>query len=148
MTLVIQQPDKDQPITSFRGDRYSFLSNFYHCDHLGTTTEHLYQAAKTTDPCEMIRILMARTPGDAKRLGARCRMRDDWERIKIGVMRQVLEYKFQDPQLAKKLLATRDAELVEGNTWGDKFWGVCGGVGLNTLGLLLMERRTELAGRI
>lgn len=56
-------------ITSFDGD-YRFLSNFYHCDHLGTTTEHLYQAAKPSDPIEMIRILAAPTPGQAKRLGA------------------------------------------------------------------------------
>lgn len=130
-------------ITSFDGD-FRFLSNFYHCDHLGTTTEHLYQAAKTTDPIEMIRILAAETPGQAKRLGARCKMRENWDHIKIGVMREVIAQKFEDPDLRDFLLSTGEARLIEGNTWGDKFWGVCGGVGLNNLGLLLMERRSQL----
>ena len=35
-------------------------------------------------------------------------------------------------------------KLVEGNTWGDRFWGVCGGVGLNWLGRLLMQVRDEV----
>lgn len=130
-------------ITSFDGD-FRFLSNFFPCDHLGTTAEHLYQAAKAANPIEMIRILAAETPGQAKRLGARCKMREDWERIKIGVMREVIAQKFEDPDLRDFLLSTGDALLVEGNTWGDKFWGVCGGVGLNNLGLLLMERRSQL----
>lgn len=130
-------------ITSFDGD-YRFLSNFYHCDHLGTTTEHLYQAAKPSDPIEMIRILAAPTPGQAKRLGARCKMRENWDHIKITVMREVIAQKFEDPDLRDFLLSTGTQTLIEGNTWGDKFWGVCGGVGLNNLGLLLMERRSQL----
>jgi predicted NAD-dependent protein-ADP-ribosyltransferase YbiA (DUF1768 family) len=42
------------------------------------------------------------------------------------------------------LLETGDAELIEGNDWGDTFWGVCGGKGNNFLGKLLMEVRKEL----
>lgn len=41
----------------------------------------------------------------------------------------------------KKLLATENALLVEGNTWNDTYWGVCNGVGKNTLGQLLMKIR-------
>lgn len=130
-------------ITSFDGE-FRFLSNFHHVPHLGTTAEHLYQAAKAADPIQMVRIMMATTPGQAKRLGARCTMRENWDHIKIGVMREVLKHKFDDPDLQEQLLATGEARLVEGNTWGDKFWGVCGGVGLNNLGLLLMERRQQL----
>lgn len=43
-----------------------------------------------------------------------------------------------------RLLETGDAMLIEGNTWGDTFWGVCNGQGLNVLGNLLMEIRQEL----
>jgi len=46
--------------------------------------------------------------------------------------------------LAGQLLETYPCELVEGNTWGDTFWGVCRGVGLNYLGRLLMGQRTKL----
>ena len=35
-------------------------------------------------------------------------------------------------------------ELVEGNTWGDKVWGVCDGVGENNLGKTLMRIRDAL----
>lgn len=60
-------------------------------------------------------------------------------------MRDLLDLKFADPALAALLLATGDADLVEGNDWGDRFWGVCDGAGANMLGRLLMELRTRLA---
>jgi len=46
--------------------------------------------------------------------------------------------------ILERLLATGDQELIEGNTWGDRFWGVCDGEGQNQLGRLLMELRNEL----
>ena len=52
--------------------------------------------------------------------------------------------KFTDPALAAKLLATGEATLVEGNHWGDTFWGVCDGEGRNQLGEILMTVREEL----
>lgn len=71
-------------------------------------------------------------------------MRENWDHIKITVMREVIAQKFEDPDLRDFLLSTGTQTLIEGNTWGDKFWGVCGGVGLNNLGRLLMERRQIL----
>ena len=53
----------------------------------------------------------------------------------------------QNPGLLDKLLATGDAELVEGNTWGDQVWGVCDGVGENHLGKTLMRIRSELRNK-
>lgn len=49
--------------------------------------------------------------------------------------------------LATKLLATRAKPLMEGNTWNDAYWGVKmpGCEGQNMLGVLLEERRAELA---
>ena len=49
--------------------------------------------------------------------------------------------------LLHKLLTTGDAKIVEGNTWGDTFWGVCGGVGENHLGKVLMRIRAELQNK-
>ena len=43
-----------------------------------------------------------------------------------------------------KLLATGDAQLEEGNTWGDRIWGVYQGQGDNRLGKILMKVREEL----
>jgi len=59
-------------------------------------------------------------------------------------MKSCLQEKFSDPLLRKKLLATGNATLIEGNTWGDTYWGVCKGKGQNKLGKLLMELRSEL----
>ena len=44
----------------------------------------------------------------------------------------------------QKLIDTGDIELVEVNSWGDTFYGVCNGVGENHLGKLLMKIRKEL----
>ena len=56
-----------------------------------------------------------------------------------------LRYKFSNPDLKEKLLATGNEELVEGNWWGDQYWGICDGIGKNKLGKLLMKVRKELA---
>ena len=58
-------------------------------------------------------------------------------------MRTALQLKFSDPTLRAQLIATGDAELIEGNTWNDTFWGVCRGTGKNMLGTLLMELRSS-----
>lgn len=134
-------------IGHFAGE-FRFLSNFYPCtieyeDSLYGSVEHAYQAAKTLYPEERHTILMAPTPGYAKRLGRQVRLRVDWEQVKLDVMLELLRRKFAKEPLKGKLLATGDARLVEGNTWGDRFWGVSYGYGLNHLGNLLMRVRDE-----
>lgn len=143
-----------QPITSFRG-QYKFLSNFAEGGHYIVgydgdtyrTVEHAYQAAKCA--CAADRALFripGLTPGQAKRMGREVRCRKDWDDIKIGVMLTLLRSKFRDPVLRKLLLDTGDCALIEGNNWGDFFWGVCGGVGKNMLGKCLMAVRSEFGG--
>lgn len=122
--------------------KYRFLSNFWPGDR--TSLEHKFQAAKCVNKYERQAILNARTPGEAKKLGRRCKMRPDWDDVKLEVMYHLVKEKFSDPWLASKLLATGSEELVEGNTWGDTFWGVCGGSGTNHLGKILMRVRDEL----
>lgn len=86
------------------------------------------------------------SPQKAKRLGHNVELRSDWEEMKYNVMYQVCKAKFlQNPGLARKLIETGDAELVEGNTWDDEIWGVCNGVGENNLGKTLMCIRDELS---
>lgn len=84
----------------------------------------------------------------AKRQGRQVALREDWEEVKVGLMEEVVRAKFfQNPDLGKRLLATGDTPLVEGNTWGDTCWGVDTrtGQGENHLGLILMKIRGELA---
>jgi ribA/ribD-fused uncharacterized protein len=109
------------------------------------TLEHGFQLAKTRDQTARLRIASAPTPGAAKRLGRDVPLRPGWEEAKKGVMRALLIQKFtRHADLARVLLATGDAELVEGNSWGDVYWGVSGGHGQNMLGKQLMDVRSAL----
>jgi ribA/ribD-fused uncharacterized protein len=128
---------------------YRWLSNFHVSPiwYEGITyasTEHAYQAAKTLD-VEKRKEVLRLTCAEAKRWGRQVLLRSDWEDIKLQVMMDVCWYKFTvHGDLMKLLLETGDAELVEGNTWGDTYYGVCNGVGENNLGKILMQIRDEL----
>lgn len=137
-------------IRTFRG-KYYFLSNFYPCRIVWEgleypSSEHAFQAAKTLWPAMREKISTASSPAIAKSYGRRCRLRPDWEEVKLDVMNEILTIKFSNPTLAAKLKATGDATLIEGNTWGDQFWGVCKGHGQNHLGQILMRIRESLIG--
>jgi len=136
-------------ISSFSGV-YDVLSNFYRSTvifdgGIYATNEHAFQAAKTLINSDRIKIRDAETPNKAKRLGRELKLREDWETIKVDIMRKLLEQKFsRGTDNARRLLSTGDEELVEGNKWNDTFWGVCEGKGENMLGKLLMEVRENL----
>jgi ribA/ribD-fused uncharacterized protein len=138
-----------QPIKAFVGD-YRFLSNFYPAPitYKGIdypTTEHAYQAQKSTKNSDKLTIAATATPAKAKVAARMLKRRSNWDKIKVEVMLDVLRLKFEPgSDLAKKLLATNNAKLYEGNTWGDIFWGVYEGKGENKLGKLLMQVRKEL----
>jgi ribA/ribD-fused uncharacterized protein len=137
--------DMVEAIVEFKND-YRFLSNFWPVGSRGLTIEHYYQAAKTKDWAEKDAIYRASTPGQAKHLGLKVTLRSDWEENKDAVMLSLLRWKFEDAQLREMLLDTGDAALVEGNTWGDTYWGVDLRYmqGQNMLGILLMQVRDEI----
>lgn len=135
-------------IGKFDGE-WDFLSNFY--EHpvlfkgiLYPSSEHAYQAAKAQSEELHEKIRRAKSPGMAKRLGQNVRTSSDWDNRRLPTMRAILDAKFEDPELRGKLMATGEATLIEGNDWGDTFWGVCGGKGKNHLGNLLMELRGKI----
>ena len=138
-----------QPIAEFEGP-YRFLSNFFavEIEYLGLwfgSSEAAYQAAKSTNfkTRQAFTVLPANA---AKKLGRTIEIREDWEDIKLDVMKGILTNKFENTSngLGAQLLMTCLRELIEGKWWGDRFWGVCKGEGENHLGRLLMERRQEL----
>lgn len=136
------------PIARFSG-KHRFLSNFWpaevELDGLYyPTVEHAYQAAKTFDSFWRDIIRCAETPQEAKQTGRLAPLRHGWEEIRLEVMRGLVWQKFAHPDLRAKLLATGTAELIEGNTWGDIYWGVYGGVGENNLGRILMNIRERI----
>jgi len=152
---VAARPEVRHRIDDFRGD-YHFLSNFAPARVMldgmqFPTVEHAYQAAKTLEIEEREHILGASTPGLARKMGRKLTQRPDWPDMKVKVMQDLVGQKFEGhPDLAKLLLATKDAELVEENTWHDNFWGHCRCpkcapvTGQNWLGRILMEVRERL----
>lgn len=140
-------------INAFSG-KHHFLSNFSSAEvwldgASYPSVEHAYQAAKTLDESARRRIRDAQTPNLAKRLGRRCTLRPEWEQIKVSIMHDLVRQKFrQHDRLTRQLLDTDDAELIEGNWWGDRFWGMCNGRGENNLGKILMQVRAELVTKL
>ena len=68
-----------------------------------------------------------------------------WEKVKVRLMYEICMCKFmQNPELRDKLLATGESTLIEGNNWGDYFWGKVNNCGENQLGIILMDVRAKL----
>lgn len=139
-------------IMTFRG-KYQFLSNMYSASFEWNgrsykNSEAAFQSAKSLDPA--VRDEFSEMTGVvAKREGKKVLLRRDWEDVKDGIMEEVVREKFiQNPDLLKKLIDTGDLELVEGNRWHDRYWGVdvVSGEGENHLGIILMKLREELGG--
>lgn len=140
------------------GHADGFLSNFYEVSGLifagaaYPTVEHAYQAAKTLDLGVREEIRTASTPKRAKQLGRGTDLRPGWDRMKAEVMYVLLGRKFAGPYMARLLIATAPAELIEGNWWHDNYWGDCRcgkrhdcrAEGQNMLGELLMSVRDWL----
>lgn len=149
-------------INQFQGE-YRFLSNFYSSqftckfaliqrkDYVFPSVEHFYQASKAATSEDFDRIMRCATPGETKKLGRHIQLVPSWEANKDSVMLEGVWAKFsQNPYLQQKLLATCKEELIEGNWWNDKYWGVClkTNQGQNKLGHLLMHVRQVLADHL
>jgi len=141
-------------ITMFKLE-FAWLSNFYWHYRMKYTVEHEFQAAKAAGHQKTLAkyILEAETPGVAKRLGRSAELPTNWDKNKDLVMKRALEHKFSLSPMREWLLATGEIPLAEGNFWHDNYWGSCGcgkcesTRGINRLGFLLMEVRSELRER-
>ncbi len=125
-------------------NKYFFLSNFYPCvvtlligDKVLSfkNSEAAYQAQKNESLAENFILLKGL---EAKKLGENLKLTtDDWDTYRLYAMARALNSKFKDPSLMFQLKQVREP-IVEDNYWNDTYWGVCGGVGDNMLGKLLM----------
>ena len=137
-------------------DQYGEFSNFasfgFHLEGFWyRTSEHYFQAMKFEDVDYQEKIRETKSPMIAARLGRsrKIKIRDDWEEVKVDVMRTAVRAKIQaHAELQQLLLGTEEEELVEAAAH-DYFWGVGkDGTGKNWLGKILMEVRGELRQRI
>lgn len=145
-------------IESFRGV-HRWLSNFwpvkiYFDGLIYPTVEHAYQAAKTWDMNTRKKIRNLSTPGESKKYWTENENDSpspDWETKKLNIMRVLIEEKFSfhnEIMLLRVLVDTYDTPIIEGNTWGDTFWGMTKEneiwSGENHLGNIIMNHRSRL----
>lgn len=133
-------------ISEFRG-RYYFLSNYYTCEVLYdglvySSAECAYQSSKV-QPSDRHKYTVCSSP-EAKRMGRSEIVDPNWHNGKLLTMLKIVYNKFSSNlHLLERLLETGSQELIEGNTWGDTYWGVCNGIGENNLGKILMIVHTK-----
>lgn len=150
----------------FRG-KYWFLSNMYPCNvtvgfetgvYTFSCAEAAFQACKNPNEVEQF----LNVDGfEAKRRGRKVSLagtKEEWDKRKDECMELVVKAKFdQNPQLVNNLLSI-NGDIIEENTWNDKYWGMCRKFdhtedqtlkpvfvleGENKLGKILMKIRSE-----
>ena len=173
-------PSKE--INYFDDEEYRFLSNMYPCKVVidgivFQTSEAGFHAGKFKEKKYKKMFTNLKTKPDAnwKALGKQAKKlgqkhgitekynlsfdKDAWDNGEgQKAMLKAVRAKFKDTELAKKLLKTGDAILIEGTFWNDCTWGVglrrkkdkdgnvigYKGHGKNQLGIILMKVRDEL----
>lgn len=133
-------------ITSFKGE-YEFLSMTFNHDITVdgltyTNAESAFWAQRVADV--NARIKYTRLSGNKARAKALQAIPiDNWDETKDDIMKFILQIKFSDPVLKKKLLSTGKARLKNVNTYRDDYWGIYNTKGKNKLGKFLEELRTQ-----
>ncbi len=142
----------NEPILTFFG-KHRFLSNFYPAEFIWDDikwkhSEGAFQAAKSLDRKLRLAMSEVKSASETKRIGKRVDLRPHWLEVRDHIMLEIVRAKFhQNVVLRVKLLATGDAHLEEGNSWNDRYWGICpagSGNGQNKLGTILMLVREEM----
>lgn len=148
-------------VAEFRGEYY-FLSNYYTApfqwrgyefqsgEQAFAYAKTFFAVNETIGDSYRRKIYGSETPGVAKKHGRAVTINvAEWDAMRVQYMREIVHAKFATAGggIVGQLLNTGAMLLVEGNDWGDKFWGRCLDkatgkmVGLNTLGTILMEER-------
>ena len=134
----------------FFRNEYAFLSNMFSCSinfdgKVFPCVETAFQYAKCRNASLFMKNDGSFVDGfSAKKIGRTVKLPSDWNTKRVDIMYELLCDKFQkNKELCTALKNVKDM-IVEDNTWGDTFWGVCNGQGLNMLGKLLMEIRNDL----
>ena len=117
------------------------------------SSEALYQAARFPDSEQIQEDIRASTNGFTAKLVAKANIshtRDDWDDIRVAVMRQVLEAKYTQHKKIREIIADTGTRDIVEQSKRDGFWGACqsdvarGWLGLNMLGQLWMDIRSGI----
>lgn|GEM_PF-1370420 len=140
-------------IDQFKG-KYRFLSNKFEVpvlmyDLKYGSADAAFHAGKHWRKEDQEKIAGC-APGRAAQQSKKLDIRSDWRQVKDAVMLEVVRQKFlQNMELKLKLLATGDAEIINGNSTHDNYWGHCicpectERYKHNKLGKMLMQIRAE-----
>jgi len=140
-------------IEHFKQSGCEFLSNFQRVDIIFEgnkyhSVEHAYQAAKTNAIEWRTFCITCESPSKIKAASKEIQIRSDWNEVRVAIMRNLLEQKFEQEPYRTRLLNTGTQYIQEGNYWGDTFWGVdmtkTPPSGKNILGQMLMDIRDRL----
>lgn len=154
MTEIKTAVDAQPKVLKFSAsDGRTPLSNFHKCKIpygglIYPSVEHAFWAQKTEDQDTRIKIRMAQSCGDARRVGEALKPRPGWDGMRVSIMFELIQIKFSDRELARALINTGSDELVSTNEWNDRFWGQVGGTGENWLGRTLMQMRDQARVRV
>ena len=125
--------------TKVYGEEYTFPSS-----------ENAFQASKCENKDDIEQFTKI-TALQSFRLGRTVDLRDDWDKIKVKIMKNICMDKFtQFDELKKILLETNDAYLIEHTPVKnrDKYWADDNdGSGANNLGKCLMDVRVAIGGK-
>ena len=162
--------DGEKPVLFFGADEgkgeWRVLSNMYEAPFqvdaiTFPTVEHYFQWAKAKkfgDGFIADKILKTPSPKAVKALGKKVKefVKEDWDKVKDGIMRTGVKAKFmQHPDLKTKLIETGVRPIGEASA-RDKYWGIGTSAdtskasdptkwpGKNVLGKMLSELRNEL----
>jgi len=142
--------DTDKQVLFYENEFYVF-SNFSSFviewkGKLYMTSEQAYHSEKFEDENLKEQIRNARSAHEALKIteANKDKYRNDWDEIKLKVMKEILRTKVeQHPYVKKKLIESEDKELIE-DSWRDSYWGWGSNKdGKNHLGKLWMEVRDE-----
>lgn len=129
-------------------DKYWFLSNMFETlvplvidgtSYNFRNAEAAFQAQKNPS----LAAQFANLNGfEAKKLGRRIPITvPNWNNYRDIAMRNAVSAKFNNNVNLMNQLKNITEEIVEDNTWGDKYWGRSNGIGENKLGQILMSIR-------
>lgn len=137
-------------IKQFKGS-YEWLSNFAKCDIFRDirkypSVEHAYQSEKNHSQEWKKFCRETKSPHIVKKQSGKVDLRKDWEFVKLEIMKDCIDQKFNQEPYKSLLIETYIEDIVEGNTWGDCFWGYDLRIeaGENHLGKIIMKKRMHL----
>ncbi len=137
-------------IKEFQG-QYRWLSNFAPCfisidGRTYKSVEHAYMSEKSNDIKWKEYCQIENSPGNVKKVSKTICLVENWDLIKVDIMRYCINQKYNKEPYRTLLIETGNEFIQEGNYWGDEFWGVNlkNGIGVNMLGILIMAKRKEL----